>query len=183
MNLIAFLLISLGLSMDTFAVSVANGAAIKVLHLNYAFRFAVFFGFFQALMLFIGWLTGLTIANYVQNYSHWLAFALLTFVGLKMIYESTLLKDKSNSNGTGFWIVMGLAFATSIDALSVGISFSLLDYRIIIPVLILGIVTFTASLSGIYIGYKFGTLFEKKMVFSGGVILIIIGILAILQYL
>jgi len=169
--------------MDTFAVSVASGSAIKQLHLHYAFRFALFFGFFQALMLLVGWFTGLTIINYVQNYSHWIAFGLLTLIGFKMIYESTLLKDKNNSQPTGFFILLGLAFATSIDALSVGISFSLLHYRILIPVLILGIVTFSASLAGIFIGEKFGSLFEKRMAILGGIILILIGLINILKHM
>ena len=181
--MINFLLISIGLSMDTFAVSVATGATIKKLHIHYALRFALFLGFFQALMLLVGWLTGLTVAGYVQNYSHWIAFGLLTLVGGKMIYESTILKDKPNCQPTSFLIVLGLAFATSIDALSVGISFSLLHYRILIPVLILGLVTFSASFIGMYVGDKFGSLFEKKLAFLGGSILIAIGIVNIIKYL
>lgn len=178
-----FFLVSIGLSMDTLAVSVTSGAAIKKFNFHYAFKFALLFGAFQALMLLAGWLTGLTIVQYVQNFSHWIAFGLLTLIGIKMIYESTLLKEKTDSPPLGFIILLSLAFATSIDALSVGISFSLLHYTIMLPVLILGVVTFSMSLTGIYIGERFGTLFEKKMALIGGIILILIGIINIFQYL
>jgi manganese efflux pump family protein len=98
-----------------------------------------------------------------------------------MIYESTLM-DKPQKNSTqGLLLVIGLAFATSIDALSVGISYSLLYFRILIPVLILGGVTFTASLAGILIGGYFGSFFQKKLEVIGGLILIAIGINILLQ--
>ena len=169
--------------MDTLAVSVASGAAIKGLDFHYAFKFALLFGAFQATMLLAGWLTGLTIKQYVENFSHWIAFGLLTAIGIKMIYESALLKDKRESPPLGILILLSLAFATSIDALSVGISFSLLHYTIILPVLILGVVTFSVSLAGIYIGEHYGSLYEKKMALLGGIILIMIGIVNIIQYL
>lgn len=183
MNLITFFFVSLGLSMDTLAVSLASGAAIKKLRLHYAVRFALFFGLFQPLMLFVGWLTGLAIADYVENYSHWIAFSLLTLVGCKMVYESTLMKEKLSSFSMGFWILFSLAFATSLDALTVGISFSLLQYRILIPLLILGAVTFSASFIGIYAGDKFGNRFRKELAVISGIILILIGLLNILQRL
>jgi putative Mn2+ efflux pump MntP len=182
MNLITYLLLSLALSMDTFAVSVASGSTFRGLHLRFAFRYALFFGFFQSIMLLAGWFAGLTITDYVNDYSHWLVFGLLTFIGLKMIYESTLMKKESGTSPSGFWILFGLAFATSIDALSVGISFSLLRLQILVPVLILGIVTFTAALTGIYLGERFGSLFEKKLVILGGIILILLGLSRIVSF-
>jgi putative Mn2+ efflux pump MntP len=169
--------------MDTFAVSLTSGAAIKELHLRYAFKFSLFFGFFQALMLLIGWYTGISLHQLVNNYSHWIAFGLLTLVGCKMIYESIILKEESEKSPLGFLIILGLAFATSIDALSVGISFSLLQYRILLPLLLLSIVTFTAAMVGIFVGDRFGSLCENKMAFIGGLILILIGVLNIIRYI
>ncbi len=169
--------------MDTFAVSLASGTTIKTLHIKHALKIAIFFGFFQALMLLVGWFSGLAISIYVQNYSVWLAFGLLFVIGCKMLYESTLLKVEKDRTTSGFFIILGLAFATSIDALSVGISFSLLNYRIILPVFILGFVTFFASLIGIYIGDRFGSLFERKMIALGGLILILIAVLNVIGLL
>ncbi len=181
MSLLTFFLIAIGLSFDSFAVSVSTGSTLKRLHLNYALKFALFFGFFQSLMLIVGWVSGLTVKQYLENYSHWIAFILLVIIGVKMIYESTLM-DKPQKNSTqGLLLVIGLAFATSIDALSVGISYSLLYFRILIPVLILGGVTFTASLAGILIGGYFGSFFQKKLEVIGGLILIAIGINILLQ--
>ena len=178
-----FFLISLGLSLDTFAVSLASGTAIRKLHLHHAFKIAFLFGSFQALMLLVGWLTGLTIAGYIQDYSQWIASGLLIIVGGKMIYESTLLKDRGCEQSISFILILGLAFATSIDALSVGVSFSLLHYRILIPVLILGIVTFLASLSGIFIGDRWGSILEKKMAALGGTILLLIGLYNLIKHI
>jgi|SRR5690554_338485 len=169
--------------MDTFAVSLTSGATLKVLNLHYAFKFSLFFGLFQALMLLVGWLTGITLHQVVNNYAHWIAFGLLTLVGCKMIYESIIMKEESDKPPLGFLVILGLAFATSIDALSVGISFSLLQYRILLPLLLLGAVTFSAALAGIFIGDRFGSLYENKIAALGGIILILIGVLNIIKHI
>jgi putative Mn2+ efflux pump MntP len=100
-----------------------------------------------------------------------------------MIYESIIMKEESDKPPLGFLVILGLAFATSIDALSVGISFSLLQYRILLPLLLLGAVTFSAALAGIFIGDRFGSLYENKIAALGGIILILIGVLNIIKHI
>ncbi|MCB5230237.1 MAG: manganese efflux pump MntP family protein [Candidatus Cloacimonas sp.] len=167
--------------MDTFAVSVTSGVTIKSLCFKYACKFSFFFGIFQALMLFIGWLTGFTIRGYLQNFSHWVAFILLLTIGIKMIYESFIVPCDEKCDKHGLLVLTGLAFATSLDALSVGISFSLLGCQIVTPIIIVGIVTFLAAMIGIYIGGKLTSLFSKRMELAGGIILIAIGFSILLK--
>ena len=176
MSYYTFFLLALGLSMDTFAVSITSGIAIKQTCLRYACKFSVFFAVFHSLMLFIGWLAGLTVKDYLHSFSHWIAFGLLTFIGGKMIYESTILKCDDKCDQYGILVLSALAFATSIDALTIGVSFSLLGYRILVPVLMLAGVTFIVALTGIYLGGKLGSYFAKRMELLGGAILILIGI-------
>ncbi len=179
MSLITVLFISIGLAMDAFAVSVANGFTIKKLHLKHALRIALSFGIFQAVMPLIGWLAGIGLKKYIVSVDHWIAFTLLTFIGVKMIYESFVIEenikqDKEENISSGNLLL--LSIATSIDALAVGLSLTFLNIAIILPALCIGIVTFILSLSGVYLGRKFGHLCENKIEIAGGVILILIGI-------
>lgn len=181
MRLLEILFIALGLSMDAFAVSIASGATMKRLHLPHALKMGVFFGGFQALMPVLGWAAGLSMKNFISGWDHWLAFGLLSAVGGKMLYESFGIKREEEHGGdktcpfdTGTLTV--LAVATSIDALAVGLTFSLLRVSIIGPVLIIGLVTFLMSAAGVKIGSAGGHFFESKMEAAGGMILIVIGL-------
>ena len=181
MNLINIIAIAVALSMDALAVSVVNGFIIKNLRYTHALRIAFFFGFFQAIMPLLGWAAGLYFRKYIESFDHWIAFALLAFIGGKMIYESTIVKkdvcDNCDNKKTclDFGTLIILSIATSIDALAVGISFSVLHIHIIEPVLIIGIITFIICLAGVYIGDRVGHFFEDKLEIAGGVILIIMG--------
>jgi manganese efflux pump family protein len=178
MNLITILGIAVGLAMDAFSVSVATGAVYKKIHIKHIFRMAFFFGFFQMFMPVLGWLGASTFKGYIQACDHWIAFGILTAVGMKMIYEAASLEnsDKKDLEMTIYTLLM-LSVATSIDALAVGVTLSLLDSNNIFEtVAIIGIVTFLLSLAGVKIGIRFGHIFEKKIEIAGGILLIIIGL-------
>ncbi len=181
--------IAVALSMDALAVSVVNGCIIKKLNYRHALRIAFFFGFFQAVMPLAGWASGFYFRNYIENVDHWIAFGLLAFIGGKMIFESGVVKkdvceiNTDKKNCLDFSTLITLSIATSIDALAVGISFSLLNVNIIEPVIIIGAVTFTICYVGVYIGDRIGHFFEDKLEIAGGVILIILGFKILLEHL
>ena len=174
--------------MDAFAVSLASGATMKRLHLPNALKMGLFFGGFQALMPVVGWAAGLSMKDFISGWDHWIAFALLLAVGGKMVYEAFKIKEEEECGGpkscpfdTGTLTV--LAIATSIDALAVGLTFSLLQLSIIGPVLVIGLVTFLMSVAGVKIGSAGGHFFEHKMEAAGGFILIAIGLKILLGHL
>lgn len=188
MPALEILLIALGLSMDAFAVAIASGATMKRLHLPDALKMGLFFGGFQALMPVLGWGAGLSMRSFISGWDHWIAFGLLLGVGGKMLYEAFQMKEEEECGGpktcpfdTGTLTV--LAIATSIDALAVGLTFSLLALSIIGPVLVIGLVTFFMSVAGVKIGSAGGHFFEHKMEAAGGIILIVIGLKILLGHL
>ena len=182
MSLINILLISIGLAMDAFAVSISNGMAVKCFKKRFAFKVALFYGGFQAIMPIVGWAAGLSFRKYIESYDHWIAFGLLFLIGAKMIYESR--NDNENAcNPEKTLFLFTMAIATSIDALAVGISFSCLQINIILPVILIGLVTFVLSFIGVFLGNKFGNLFGKKMELIGGLILIGIGTKILIEHL
>jgi putative Mn2+ efflux pump MntP len=176
MDLLTVFFMAWGLSMDAVAVSLASGCAATRVTLGPALRMAFFFGFFQTLMPVLGWLAGLSFKTAIAGFDHWLAFALLLFIGVKMILEARRAGGSCPRAGLpGLPILLGLAVATSIDALAVGLSLSLLAVDIITPVLIIGLVTFLLSLLGVLAGRRFGTLIAGKAEILGGLVLIAIG--------
>lgn len=184
MSFIEIILIAIGLSLDAFAVSITSGVTINNLKVRHAFKIAAFFGIFQAIMPLIGYLAGISLNKYITSYDHWIAFGLLAFIGGKMIYEGFQIEkcemDKDCLNSVTLLI---LAIATSIDALAVGVVFSSLSLSIIIPVIIIGLITFVICFAGVYIGDKFGSFFEKKMELIGGAVLILIGLKIVIEHL
>jgi putative Mn2+ efflux pump MntP len=184
MGITTLLLIAVGLSMDAFAVSVSSGMNMERFRIGKALRIAIFFGGFQALMPIIGFAAGLSVRDFMAEIDHWVAFALLAFIGAKMIYEALFPREdgrKMNHGGLGTLLV--LSVATSIDALAVGISFSLLGTDIVFPACIIGIVTFFISFSGVLIGRRAGHLLENTAEVLGGVILIGIGLKILFDHL
>ncbi len=170
--------------MDAFAVSIANGIAMKTLRVRHALLIASFFGGFQAVMPVIGWLAGISLKEILSSIDHWIAFGLLSAVGIKMIYESFKIKEAEEvAQNLTIYLLLMLSIATSIDALAVGLSFAFLDISIFAPVLIIGIVTFVLSYLGVVIGNRFGHLFESKIEIVGGVVLIGIGLKILLEHL
>jgi putative Mn2+ efflux pump MntP len=170
--------------MDAFAVSITSGITIQCLQIKHALRIAFFFGLFQALMPIVGWLAGIGLKSYVEAFDHWIAFSLLVFIGAKMIYEAVWIKEvEKKCDPLNLVVLLGLAVATSIDALAVGITFAFLKVSIITPAVLIGCITFGISLSGVFIGNKVGDKLGSKMEVIGGLILIGIGIKILLQHL
>ena len=183
-ELYPILLIAVGLAMDAFAVSITSGITIDCLKIRYAFRIALFFGLFQAFMPIIGWLAGVGLKQYVEKFDHWIAFGLLVFIGGKMIYEAVWIREvEKKCDPLNVIVLLGLAVATSIDALAVGVTFAFIRVPIITPAIIIGVITFFISLCGVFIGNRMGDRLGSKMEVIGGVILIGIGVKILFQHL
>jgi putative Mn2+ efflux pump MntP len=184
MDVPTVLFIAFGLSMDAFAVSVASGLAMERLKMRHAVRIALSFGLFQAAMPVAGWFLGLGFRGMISSVDHWIAFGLLSAIGVKMIYESGKLGvEGRNSGPPSHYVLLVLSVATSLDALAVGLSLSLLNVHIVEPVIIIGLVTFALSLLGVYIGDRLGHFFERKIEVLGGLVLIAIGLKILLEHL
>jgi putative Mn2+ efflux pump MntP len=180
---ITIILIAIALAMDSFSASITRGFATnKPFPLIDALKTGFFFGLFQALMPVIGWLAGISIIDFISDFDHWIAFGLLFFIGLRMIYESLSREAKQIVSSSSFKVLLVLSVATSIDALAVGLSLSFIETSIIVPAIIIGIITFSLSFLGVFIGKKSGSYFEKIGVL-GGVILIVIGIRILVEHL
>lgn len=185
MSLITVFFIAVALAMDAFAVSITSGVTICRMHLRHALRIAAFFGGFQALMPILGWSLGRFAADYIMAYDHWIAFLLLAFVGGKMSWDALMNGDDEDDvrkDPLNLYILLTLAFATSIDAAAVGISLSFLKVDIIEPSIIIGVITFLISLAGTFIGCRFGDKFGSKIEIVGGLVLIGIGIKIVIDH-
>ena len=184
MDSLTIIVIAVGLAMDAFVVSIVSGGAYKQLRVRHALRMALFFGAFQAFMPLVGSLAGLTLRDYIAAYDHWIAFGLLAAVGGKMIYESFKIRSVGQTQDpSNILVLLVLSVATSIDALAVGITLSLIAGSIITAVIVIGLITFALSYLGVYIGKKFGHFFESKMEALGGAILIGIGGKILIEHL
>jgi manganese efflux pump family protein len=146
MSLLAIILIAFALAMDAFAVSIASGLAIKQLRLKHALTMATWFGIFQAVMPVLGWLGGSSLNKYLAGVDHWIAFGLLAFIGIKMIYEAFKIESvEEKTNPLDIVVLFVLSLATSIDAFAVGLTLAMLKLEILKPVLVIGAVTFVVS--------------------------------------
>jgi putative Mn2+ efflux pump MntP len=184
MDLLSIIMIAIGLAMDAFAVSITCGLAIQPHNRHKFLRVPLAFGGFQAIMPVIGWLAGQTLQKYILDFDHWIAFGLLAYIGGHMIYESITTKECAPEfDPSDHQLLLGLSIATSIDALAVGVTFAFLEMTIIVPVIIIGIITFIISLSGIYIGKRVGCYLGKKVEIFGGVVLIGIGVKILIEHL
>ncbi|MEA5509585.1 manganese efflux pump MntP family protein [Crocosphaera sp. UHCC 0190] len=176
MELLNISFLGLGLAADAFAVSLTSGFVIQHIKLHKALKIALFFGVFQGIMPLIGWLLGLSFRGILSSFDHWIAFILLGFIGGKMIYEATKLEeDNKKFNPLDTYTLLALAIATSIDALAAGLGLSFLKYSILLPCTLIGLITFGLSLVGVFIGHKFGGIFNQKIEIIGGLTLIGIG--------
>ena len=187
MGFVEVFLIAVGLSMDAFAVAVCKGLAMPRLRLGQAAVIALFFGGFQALMPAVGFLLGSQLESFITPFDHWIAFALLAFVGAKMLFD-TLRSDDCDEpdlcdSALDVREVAMLAVATSIDALAVGISLAFLRVDIVASATQIGLVTFVLSFVGVAVGHAFGARFKKPATIIGGVVLILIGLKILLEHL
>jgi manganese efflux pump family protein len=177
------LLIAIGLAMDTFGVSIALGGADNR-KFSKGILSSVMFGVFQAVMPIIGWFIGETFKPVISNIDHWVAFFLLFTIGLKMIYGDLNNKQNIfNQKNIDLKLLISLAFATSIDALIVGMGIALFNVPILLAVCIIGLVTFLLSMGGVYLGVRCCSLFQNKTGILGGSVLIIIGIKILVEHL
>ncbi len=177
--------IALALSMDAVAVAVVTGLTLKPLTKRRIFRLAFHFGLFQALMPMAGWSAGHVIHRYVSAYDHWLALALLTFVGGRMIAGSFRAEgpDRVPADPTSGWDLVILSIATSIDALAVGFSLAIIGSNIVLPALVIGVITGTLTTAGMLLGRRIGIYWGKRVEIVGGLILIGIGVKIVLEHL
>ena len=178
MGLVELFLIAVGLSMDAFAVSVCKGLGMHRMNMGQAVVISLFFGVFQALMPLVGWFVGAQFAHFVTSYAHFIAFALLAFVGGKMLWDAfheDSDEDQPSDSKLDIGELFMLAIATSIDALAVGVSFAFLDVAIAPSVTMIGVTTFVLSMAGVFIGHQFGSRWEKPATIAGGIVLILIG--------
>ena len=180
---ITILLIAFGLAMDSFSVSITNGLENRTFKTANAFRIGLFFGLFQAIMLLIGWFAGIHVLDFISGLDHWIAFGLLAFIGCRMIYESVKVETKKLLSSLSIGLLLTLSVATSIDALAVGLSFSFLRISIILPAIIVGLVAFSLSFLGVYLGGKMGRFLKNRVEILGGLILIFIGIRILVEHL
>lgn len=173
------LLLAFSLSMDAFAVSVANGMCYRMRVWKNALASGLAFGLFQAAMPLIGYLAGMSFRSVIERFDHWIALILLSIIGGKMIYEAIKQMRRPEDCQVREFSLKGLvlqAVATSIDALAVGVSLGIMQINIYVAVGSIGIITFLCSFIGVYIGKIFGGLLKDKAELLGGAILVIIGV-------
>ncbi len=184
MGLVEIIFIAVGLAMDAFAVSLGVGTTRHATGYRASIRMSFHFGLFQALMPIIGWFAGTTIAPLIAAFDHWVAFALLAFVGIRMICSGLRPETETHESDPtrGFTLVL-LSVATSIDAFAVGLSLAMLGVAIWYPVVVIGVVTAFLSLLGCRLGNRLGLRFGKVMEIIGGGVLILIGIRVVLSHL
>ena len=183
MSLITIIILAVGLGVDAFSVAIGIGAVNDKISWSPVLRLAAAFGIFQFVMPIAGWLAGLTIVESIAAFDHWIAFALLALVGGKMIGEG--LEQESNekkADQTRGWPLLMLSIATSIDALAVGFSFSVLKNPILLPAVIIGIVCFLMTVTGMIFGKVLARIFGKKVEIFGGIVLIAIGIKILIDH-
>lgn len=185
MSLPELFILAVGLSMDAFAVAICKGLAMRKCTWSKACIVGLYFGVFQAGMPFIGYILGIQFKDIITSIDHWIAFILLGIIGLSMIKEARASCDtcESQNESLDMKTMVGLAVATSIDALAIGVTFAFLNVSIIPAVSFIGVVTFTISLVGVRIGNIFGMKYKSTAEWVGGIILILMGLRILLSHL
>jgi putative Mn2+ efflux pump MntP len=180
MEFSTILLIALALAVDAFAVALAAGVSLCQVDRRQVFRLAFHFGFFQAGMNILGWLGGLTVCSLIESFDHWLAFGLLAFVGLKMIWEAIreVKEEGADADPTRGRMLVTLSVATSIDSLAVGLSFAVLEISVWLPALIIGLVASALTALGLRLGCLLGAASRlgSRAEIVGGLVLLGIGL-------
>ena len=184
MGLLSLLILAVGLSMDAFAVSVCKGLSIRGSSRKASVLCGAWFGGFQALMPLIGFFLGSLFAEAIESFDHWIAFGLLALIGANMIREALSQEEEETDADLSVRTMFLMAVATSIDALAVGISLAMAGaVNIFAAVALIGITTFVLSAIGVKVGNVFGSRYEKKAEFAGGVILILLGVKILLEHM
>ncbi len=186
MNLLYIIGIAFALALDAFTVAVGLSMSRSGLSRGQAFRLSFFFGLFQFVMPLLGFWAGKTILPYIEAFDHWIAFGLLFVVGFKMIYEAFhpgSLRDRGEKDPSRGATLVMLSIATSLDALAVGLSLSVLDVPIIFPAVLIGIVAFVLSFVGAEMGRYLGRFVGRAAPALGGIVLILIGIKILIEHI
>ena len=184
MGFVTLLIIAIGLSFDSFAVSVSSGIIKNTIDFFNAVKIALSLAFFQGTMPLFGWFLGKSVSDSISEYGHWVAFGLLGILGTRMILSSLRKKREAiNMNPLHPLVLLSLSIATSIDALIVGVSFAFFELSLLVAVILIGSITFLASMLGILFGKKISHQYGKKMEILGGLVLISIGLKILLENL
>ena len=187
MSFLELLIMGFALAMDAFAVAICKGLKMHKFNIKQALLVGLFFGGAQALMPLIGWILGNQFESYITSIDHWIAFALLAFIGGKMVIEALKKEDnecEACKNEFKISELAIMAIATSIDALAVGITFAVLaNVNIVHGITVIGVTTFALCVGGTFIGYKFGSALKNKAELAGGIVLILIGLKILLEHL
>ena len=183
MGVIELILISLGLAMDAFTVSLGKGLSARNVTPRHALIVGGWFGGFQGLMPIVGYLLGRSFSDVVVSVDHWIAFVLLSLIGLNMIREAIWGDEEQHNADFGSRAMFLMAVATSIDALAVGVTMAFLDVNVWIASSTIGVITFIISVVGLYLGSRVGAKLGDKAGILGGLILIAIGIKIVIEHL
>lgn len=183
MSLFELFIIAVALSMDAFAVAVCKGLSQCRWSPKNAVIIGLYFGGFQALMPLIGYILGSQFQSAITSFDHWIAFILLVIIGLSMIKEALSRDSDSCDASVAVKDMLVLAFATSIDALAIGVTFAFLQVHIVPAVSFIGVITFVLSIAGVKTGTVFGCKYKSKAEFAGGAILIIMGLKILTEHL
>ena len=183
MGTMELVVLAVGLAMDAFAVSVCKGLSAGRVRPGHALTAGLWFGGFQALMPFLGWLLGVQFQNLITNIDHWIAFFLLGLIGVNMIRESRSTEEDDVGASFGVKEMFPLAVATSIDALTVGITFAFLKVKIGVAVALIGVITCVLSAAGVQAGGIVGARGKSWAELAGGVVLILMGSKILLEHL
>lgn len=183
MSFLILLLIAIGLSMDCFAVAIGTGFGNKHLKVVSFLKLSAFFGIAHFIMPLLGWLIGMAFKSYIETYDHWVAFALLLVIGIKMLIESGKKSEDRSFSIEKPVVILLLTIATSIDALIVGLSLALLGFNLLFIVSVISLCAFAISFTGFLIGKKVGCFCGNKAEIVGGIILILIGIKILFEHM
>ena len=183
MEFLELFLMALALAMDAFAVSLGKGLATRELRTKHAVITGAWFGSFQALMPLIGYFLGRAFSSYITSFDHWIAFALLAYIGANMIKEAFSCDEEEQNSCFAVGVMFTMAVATSIDALAAGVSLAMDNANIWIAITLIGIITFITSAIGVKIGNVFGSKYSFAAQLSGGVVLVLMGIKILLEHL
>lgn len=187
MSILEIWLLAVSLAIDCFTVSITSGIILHRIRWGIFLKMAFLFGLFQAAMPFLGWLGASRFNHLIETYDHWIAFALLAFLGIRMIREHFKDEEERSFDPTRMKVILTLAVATSIDALAIGISFAFTGFRtlssLLYPLTAIGIASFVISLAGSLIGVFFGKRFNLRVEIFGGLVLIGIGVKILFEHL
>lgn len=183
MKVYELIFLGLGISMDAFAVSLCKGLSSTERPLKTSIICAAWFTIFQLIFPTLGYFVGSIFEKYISQFDHWITFAIFLILGLNLIKEAFSKKSENIKSGLDFKSMFFISLATSLDSLMVGVTFALANMNILIPLLIIGLLTFLTTIIGVFVGFKFGKKYKKQATFAGGIILILLGIEILLQHL